>query len=155
MRIKDILKLESIQYQLDVSDKHKAIEKLLEIVSIANQLSDSDKLLDAVVEREALMSTGVGKGVAIPHGKSEYIKQLVAGFGLLKRGVDFGAPDGIPVRIVILMIASSQDTGPHIRALAHISRILQAESVREKLLHAESSEEIMEILEEREEEIGS
>ncbi|MDP3981043.1 MAG: PTS sugar transporter subunit IIA [Chlamydiota bacterium] len=155
MRIRDILNQEAIQIQLDSSDKHEVIEKLVDIVSRANTLSNVDKLLDAVIERESLMSTGVGKGVAIPHGKSEYINQLVAGFAVLHKGVDFGAPDGIPVKIVILMIASAQDTGPHIRALAHISRILQAESLREKLLLARSAKEIMDLLEEREEEIGS
>jgi mannitol/fructose-specific phosphotransferase system IIA component (Ntr-type) len=96
--------------------------------------------------REQTRSTGIGSGVAIPHGKCNAVKQLVMAIGLTAEPIDFAGVDGKPVRIVILLVSPSDQTGPHIQALAHISRLMLDEPFKQKLEKAESSEQVYELL---------
>lgn len=153
MKFRDFLKLEGIQSQIAAKDKRDLIEKMVDILSSTNKLSFRGQILTAVLEREALMSTGVGKGVAIPHGKVDCINQVMGCLAIIKPSIDFGSPDGLPVEIVILLMASTKETGPHIRALAHISRVLQDEDVRLALLNAKTPKDILDVLEEKEKEV--
>lgn len=153
MKFKDFLKLDGIRVPLSAADKKSAIEKLIDILVDAYKLNNRQAILTSVFEREALMSTGIGKGVAIPHGKVNGVEEVMGSLAILNPGVEFGSPDGLPVQIVILLVASTKETGPHIRALAHISRILQDENLRLSLLNARNSKEVMEILEKKEKEL--
>lgn len=153
MRFRDFLKPEAIQFQNGEHGKNSVIEKLVDILGTVYELPAKEVVLKSVLDRESLMSTGVGKGVAIPHGKVDAINEVIASMLILNPGVEFGSPDEIPVRIVILLVASSRETGPHIRALAHISRVLQDEKVRETIIRSKTVKEILDALDRKEKEL--
>jgi len=98
------------------------------------------------MEREKKMSTGLEKGVALPHGKCEAVKELVAAIALKHEGVDFGCLDGQPAKIFIMTLSPLNRSGPHIQFLAEITRLLKNKEKREKILQAQSEEEVLEIL---------
>ena len=100
--------------------------------------------------REEIMSTGIGHGIAIPHGKSEYVSELGGVLGIKKEGVDFDALDGKPTHIFFLLVSPLDVSGPHIKALARISRLLKGEEVRQQLIHARDMEEAIAVLNEEE-----
>ncbi|MBI1871043.1 MAG: PTS sugar transporter subunit IIA [Chlamydiae bacterium] len=153
MRFRDFLKLEGIKIHLKAIDKKEVIEKLVDTLVETYHLNNRQEVLTSVLEREALMSTGVGKGVAIPHGKVDSVQEVIGSMVILDSGVDFEAPDGAPVEMAILLVASAKETGPHIRALAHISRVLQDEKVRQGLVSSLQPKEVFEILERKEKEL--
>jgi len=153
MRFRDFLKQEAIKFQNGENHKKDVIEKLVDVLGAVYKLSDKDPILKSVFERESLMSTGVGKGVAIPHGKVDAINEVVGSMLILNPGVEFGSPDEMPVQIAILLVASSKETGPHIRALAHISRVLQDEKVRQDIIRSKTAKEILDILDRKEKEL--
>ena len=152
-QFRDFLKPDAIRISVSASDKKAVIETLVDLLVNSHKLSHRQDILNSVLEREELMSTGVGKGVAIPHGKTDVVQKVLASLVVLHPGVEFGSPDEVPVRVAILLVASSKETGPHIRALAHISRVLQDEHVREQLISGKSAKEILEILERKEKEL--
>jgi fructose-specific phosphotransferase system IIA component len=153
MRFSDFLKPESIRFHLKAANKQEVIEKLVDVLVNTYKLTQRQEILNSVLERESLMSTGVGKGVAIPHGKVDAVREVIGSLAILNPGVDFGSPDGLPVQIVILLMASTKETGPHIRALAHISRVLQDKEIREILIHAKNPKEVFDILDRKEKEL--
>lgn len=152
MKFREFLKIEAVRIPLVVRGKQDLIEKMIDVLVTAHKLNHRDQILTAVLERESLMSTGVGKGVAIPHGKVDGVNDVMGSFALITPATDFGSPDGEPVQIAILLIASTKETGPHIRALAHISRVLQDEEVRSGLLMCKSSKDVFDVLEKKEKE---
>lgn len=103
-----------------------------------------------MLEREKIMSTGIGDGIAIPHGKSDAVTELSAALGIHKRGVDFEALDGEPAFVFFLLVSPANVSGPHIRALARISRMLKNDGFKKKLIEAESPQDILSIIEEEE-----
>lgn len=153
MKFRDFLRPEAIRIHMSAADKQGLIEKLVDLMAGVYKLGKPDDILKAVMERESLMSTGVGKGVALPHGKSDSVRELVGCLATVEPGVDFSSPDESPVRIAILLVAPSHETGPHIRALAHISRVLQDDSIRDLLILSKSPKEIFEILDRKEKDL--
>jgi mannitol/fructose-specific phosphotransferase system IIA component (Ntr-type) len=105
-----------------------------------------------VLDREKIMSTGIGDGIAIPHGKSDAVTGLAAALGIHKRGVDFESLDGEPAYVFFLLVSPADVSGPHIKALARISRLLKNDEFKNKLIDASTSEEILEIIETAEKE---
>jgi PTS system nitrogen regulatory IIA component len=103
-------------------------------------------VLQAVLERETKMSTGMQNGVAIPHGKTDAVKSLVAAIGLNKAGVNFDSMDGSPCTIFIMTISSAHRRGPHMQFLAEVSRLIGQPAEREKLLACKTHNEIYELL---------
>lgn len=150
MRFRDFLKMEAVRLGLSCDSKNKAIEQLVDVLVTAHQLTERQDILKSVLDREALMSTAVGRGVAIPHGKVDAVQSVMASMAILQPPIEFNAPDELPVQIVILLVASLGETGPHIRALAHISRVLQDDEVRAQLIHAKSAKDVFDILEKKE-----
>ncbi|MBM2837586.1 MAG: IIA-like nitrogen-regulatory protein PtsN [Deltaproteobacteria bacterium] len=104
-----------------------------------------------MAEREKLGSTGIGDGVAIPHGKLKDVKVMMAAFGRSSRGVDFQAIDGKPVHIFFMLVAPEEMAGPHLKALARISRLLKEPSRRKAFLEAKSREDIYRLISEGDE----
>jgi len=109
----------------------------------AGRVSDRSGVFDAVIQREAQQTTGIGGGVAVPHAKHESIQQLTAALGISRDGVDFDAVDDKPVNVVFLIMARVNDPGPHIQALAEIARLLQIPGFFRKLVEAGSSDEVL------------
>lgn len=151
MKILDFLAPECIVTDLKGVTKKEVIQELTEVLKKGNKLSSVDKIVQALLEREALGSTGIGQGIAIPHGKSDEVKGIVASFGVSKRGVEFEALDGEPVYLVFLLIAPRESAGDHLKALAKISRLLKDKFFRQALREAKSSAEVLKIIKEEDE----
>ncbi len=107
---------------------------------------EKQEILHILLEREELGSTGIGDGIAIPHGKSPNITQIISGFGLSKTGIEFDSLDGKPAYLFFLLVAPENSVGIHLKMLARISRLLKNTDFRNKLLHANSQSEIYQII---------
>ncbi|MFT5240552.1 MAG: mannitol/fructose-specific phosphotransferase system IIA component (Ntr-type) [Candidatus Promineifilaceae bacterium] len=126
--------------------KTAIIEEMVDLLISAGRITDRETVLRAVMEREQKMSTGVRHGVAIPHGKTPVVDELVTAVCLKREGVDFEALDNEPSRIFVMTISSVLDTGPHMKYLAQISRLLNVPSVRTRILAVTTNEELISIL---------
>ena len=147
MTLLDILSADSTLVDLKGETKEDIIAEQVDTLAVGDAISDRDKVLQAVREREKIMSTGIGDGIAIPHGKSDAVEKLVAALGTQRRGVDFEALDGEPAYVFFLLVSPANVSGPHIKALARISRLLKNEDFKKKLIAAETAAEIIEIIE--------
>ena len=118
---------------MESRDKEAVISELVDLLDAKGLLSDRDNVLEAVLIRERIQSTGTGAGIAIPHGKCNAVKELVMAIGIAHKPIDFNCIDGKPVTILILLVSPADQTGPHIQALATISRLMLNEEFRQKL----------------------
>ena len=148
MKIMDFLNPEAVTADLQAKDKEGAIKEMVELLAKAGAIKEKDKLLKILLNREALGSTGIGQGVGIPHGKSDGVKELVAAFALSHRGVSFDSLDGEPVHIFFLLVAPQDSAGPHLKALARISRLLKDRAFRESLKQCKDEKSIIRLIEE-------
>ncbi len=145
-----ILQPSFVKVPLEGTDKLSAITELVNVLDANNLLSDKGVALQAVLTREQTKSTGIGSGVAIPHGKCMVVRELVMAIGIAGEPIDFDSVDGKPVSIIILLISPSDQTGPHIQALAQISRLMLDEELRDMLQKARSAEDVCELLRSKE-----
>lgn len=150
MKISDILSPEVIEVNLEVTDKDDAIRKIIDIAARSNKILDIKKVTETIFEREKLVSTGVGKGFAIPHGKTDAISDIVAAFTITKNPIDFDSIDGEPVRFIFLLVGKETLLNTHIKLLSRISRLMNKEEFREKLLAAANKDELLSIFKEEE-----
>lgn len=150
MRIGDILPKNCIKIPLEKSGKEGIISELVGLMAKAGIADNAEELLASAMEREGLMSTGIGKGVAIPHGRTKGVKQMAGCFGLAERPVDFGSLDGLPVQIFFFLATPQNIVADHVKALALVSRLLNREEVRSKLLTAKTPDEVLKIFAEAE-----
>ncbi len=148
--LSELLNPEAVRIPLQAKTKDEAIRELVELVEKAHGLSSDGDILSRVVRRESMMSTGIGNGVAIPHGKTRQVDQLVAACAVSPAGVDFEAVDGEPATLFILLVSPENVRGPHVKALASISRLLKEQSVRDSLRDAGSPEGFLKALREAE-----
>ncbi len=135
MKILDSLKEESIISELNATDKKGVLEKLTDPVAKASGVSQ-EEMIRVLLERERLGSTGIGGGIAIPHGKLKSLESLLVGFGRSHKGVDFEALDGKPAHLFFLLMAPENSTGAHLRMLARISRLLKDSTFKRRLMTA-------------------
>lgn len=152
MLLTQILRQKCVKVPLEGKDKESVITELVDLLDANGVLLDKDVALDAVFTREHTRSTGIGSGIAIPHGKCKAVKELVMAFGIASDGIDFASVDGKPVTIVILLVSPADQTGPHIQALARISKLMLDEEFRESLEKSTSSDELYELLNTKENE---
>ena len=124
MQLREILDIKCVKIPLRADEKHQAIAELVDLLSQAGRIDNHDEALKAVMEREAVRSTGVGQGFAIPHAKTDAVKKMVMAIGQTTQPIDFESIDRQPVRTIVLLISPADQTGPHIRTLARISRIM-------------------------------
>ena len=155
MNLLDILSAESTIVDLKGESKEDIIAELVNALPVGDAITDRDQVLQAVLDREKIMSTGIGDGIAIPHGKSAAVTELVAAMGTQRRGVDFDALDGEPAFVFFLLVSPANVSGPHIKALARISRLLKNDEFKKKLIEANSAEEIIATIEAAERDIPS
>lgn len=146
MNLKKVLSPDAVWVDLKADTKQGIIEEMIDRLVAAGKVKDREAALAAVLEREAKMSTGMQNGVAIPHGKSDSVSELVAAIGLNKAGVDFDSLDGSPAMIFIMTLSPAKRSGPHIQFLAEVSRLISQPAEREKLLAAKTHAEIYTIL---------
>ena len=150
MTLTEILRPSCVKVPLEGKDKKNAITELVDLLNADGLLLDKKTVLDAVLAREETRSTGIGSRIAIPHGKCKAVKELVMAIGIAKEPIDFKSVDGKPVTIIILLVSPADQTGPHIQALAQISRLMLNEEFKEELEKATSAEQVYELLSNKE-----
>lgn len=145
MRISDILDESLVKTQLPGNSKDEIISHMIDIVSTSKKVLNREKVQEAIFEREKIMSTGVGNGFAIPHGKTDAVSDIVAAFAVTAEPIDYQSLDEQPVRLVFLLVGKDSMVGPHIKLLSRISRLMNKEEFRKKLLAAASPKEVLDI----------
>ena len=150
MILTQILQLDCVKVPLEGKDKLSVIPELVDLLDIRQLLSDKAVVLDSVLTREKTRSTGIGSGIAIPHGKCNAVKELVMAMGIADKPIDFESVDGKPVTIVILLVSPTNKTDPHIQALARISKPMLDEQFKHNLEKATDAEEVYELLNKKE-----
>lgn len=146
MRLQSYLKKELIITELSARTKAEVLAEIVEnIVKVYPNL-DKKKIYDLLMERERLGTTGIGEGVAIPHGKMDGLEEVILVVARSKEGVDFEALDHKPVQIIFLLLAPEENLGEHLKILAHISRILQNEDFRVNFLNSPNKEQLFSLL---------
>ena len=150
MLLTDLLTIDRIRIPLKGSTKDDVLRELVQVITHNDDVQEPEEVLRAVREREAVLSTGIGNGVAIPHGKSALVPDLVMAAGRTAGPVEFDSLDGEPVRLLFMLIGPETAAGPHIKALSRISRLIRKDSVRESLINATSAEEFYQRLKEAE-----
>ena len=148
MNLKTVLTKETINLHLKGKTKEEIIGELLDILVESGKVQDKAAAFAAVMDRENKMSTGMKHGIAIPHGKSATIKDLIACIGISDNAVDFDSLDHEPCRIFIMTLSPLEKTGPHLQFLAEVSLLFKSSEKRSEILKAQSPEELLKILSE-------
>lgn len=150
MKISEILDKDSIIDDLKSADKQGVIQELSQAVA-KNNSAPAKEIARVLMEREDLGSTGIGGGIAIPHGKLNTVDTVSVGFGLSRTGVEYDSLDGKPVHIFFLLLTPENSTGSHLKVLAQISKLLKRDEFKERLKTAGSAEDIFEIIRDQDE----
>ena len=150
MKISELLKEKYILTEFKSADKAEIINEMIDLFNDDERVSNLEEVRKCVLDREKIMSTGVGKGFAIPHGKTNSVNDIIAAFGKSDIPVDYNALDGNPVQLIFLMVGQETLVGSHIKVLSRISRIMNNDDFRAKLLEAKSTEEILNVFENEE-----
>ncbi len=151
MKISEILNKDSIIADLTADNKTGVLQELADAVAPSTKASLTD-IASVLMEREALGSTGIGGGIAIPHGKLNTVESVCVGFGLSQKGIEYDSLDDKPVHIFFLLLTPENSTGGHLKVLAQISKLLKMEHFKDRLKSADSVNEIYEIIMEQDEE---
>jgi len=151
MRILEVLKKETIICDLKAKEKIGVLKELSMPVSMVANVEHED-MLRVLIEREQLGSTGIGGGIGIPHGKLNQLKSLALVFGISRDGIDFDSMDGRPTHIFFLLVTPENSTGMHLKLLAHISRLLKNDVLKEKLMGARYVDDIYRVIKEEDKE---
>lgn len=150
MLLTELLTVDRIKIPLEATTKDDLLRELVGVLGHVRRGDEQEEILRAVRERESVLSTGIGHGVAIPHGKSAAISELRMAAGRVASPVDFDALDGQPVELLFLLVGPETAAGPHIKALSRISRIVRRDEVRDRLIAARTADEFLKALQEAE-----
>jgi PTS system nitrogen regulatory IIA component len=135
-----------IRLELVATSRDAAITELVGLIHAKHRLRNVEDAVRVVMEREQKMSTSLENGIAVPHGKSASVDRLLVAVGLKQKGIDFKSADGQFSKIIILILSSAAQTGPHVRCLAEIGRLLQSEATRKKILAAKDAATVFRIM---------
>ncbi len=135
-----------VKFDLEAGTKDEVISELVEVVANSNMVTDSARLLADIREREDLVTTGVGYGVAFPHAKTKSVKGIVIVFGRSESGIDFDAMDHRPVKLFFLIAAPEDAIGAHLNVMARLSYLMKSEENREELLNAASPGDVLALM---------
>jgi PTS system fructose-specific IIC component len=154
LKLTDYLNPDSIAIGLDADSKEDLIDKVLKLADKNPHVLDAKKVRASVMEREKIMSTGVGKSFAIPHGKTDAVDDIVLAFATTAKPVEYGSMDNEPVRLVLLLVSKESLVSQRLRLLSRASKVMNSDSARTALLNAKSPEEIISIFNQEEARIG-
>lgn len=146
MQIADILTVENIACDVEMASKKRALETISELICSQSPDLNPTEVFESLIAREKLGSTGLGKGIAIPHGRLKSGTETIAAFLQLAQGVDFDAPDGQPVDLICALMVPPESTEEHLQILAQLSELFRQETLRNKLRETHSTEEIFKLL---------
>jgi PTS system nitrogen regulatory IIA component len=138
--LSELLTAARVKVPLGSRTKGEVLRELVELVAAENSNADVEAILASVREREDLLSTGIGGGIAIPHGKTPHVARLTLVAGVAREGIDFDALDGKPVELFFLLVGPEDASGAHVKTLSRISRLLRREDLRERLANAQSAD---------------
>ncbi len=150
LTLSSLLVPDRIQVGLDVATKEEVLDALAALAATSPEVENAGALREAIWDRERRMSTGVGQGVALPHARTSAVTETVAAFATLVRPVPYGALDGAPVRLVLLLAGPEDERGRHVRVLSRVSLVMSDDGVRERLAAARSAGEVMDEVREAE-----
>jgi len=148
--INQLLSPERVQIRLTGTTKEEVINALVDMLDGHEDIDSLEAVREAIFDREEMMSTGVGKGLGLPHAKTPAATDTVATFATTEEPVDFGAIDDDPIRVLLLLVGPEDHKSKHIKILGRISRLVSRDSLRERLITADSPETVIEILREGE-----
>lgn len=151
MKTLDFLCKNAITLELQARDKKGVISELVELLAKEKKIKDKVIAITSIMDRENLGTTGIGQGVAIPHGKTDTATELMGAFGISKQGIQFDSLDGEPVHLVFLLLSPSDSAGHHLRALARVSRLFKDKFFRQALIDANTQEEVLKIMQQEDE----
>lgn len=151
MKISDMMAEGLVIEDLSGGSKLEVLRELSGLLQGSGVVSDKEGLTQVLIAREALGSTGIGDGIAIPHGKIKGLKQMVLAFGRSRKGVDFDSLDGEPAHLFFMLVAPEDAPGDHLKALARISRLMKNREMRDSLMKADGVREIRQLLTQGEE----
>ena len=151
MRLTDILTESQVLIPLKSEDRDASIQALIDLLDQNQLLADREKAYQAVLEREKIMTTGVGNGIAIPHCKDNSCPNFAVALGLHPKGVDFHSIDKKKAKIIFLLVGPENNPGMHIKLLSRISRLMSNEELREQMLASKTAAEVVQLIQEEEE----
>ncbi|MBE2279438.1 MAG: PTS sugar transporter subunit IIA [Ignavibacteriaceae bacterium] len=151
MKLSDLLNEKNVIADMSGKDKNEAINELIDLFVDDPKVNDIEKVRKAVFDREKIISTGVGKGFAVPHGKTDAVQEVICAFGRSKEPIDYQALDQRPVHLVFLLVGKENLVSLHIKLLSRISRLMTRDEFRKKLMNANTVKEIIEIFKTEEE----
>lgn len=146
MRITDLLTPSLVKIGLESEDKEELFEEMVQLFIENGLLTDREAALEALFEREAKMSTGISRWIGLPHGKLEEAKGLVMAMGISRKGIEYDSLDGEPVYVVLMVFAEIGNPGPHIEALAEISRLFSIPGFTEKIREVETPAQLLDLI---------
>jgi fructose-specific phosphotransferase system IIA component len=150
MHIASILEESFIAINLQADTKEKALNAMIDMLAGSPKVLDLEKIRHAILERERIMSTGVGHGFAIPHAKTDALTDIIAAFATTARPIDFQALDDQPVRLIFMLVGRETHVGTHLKLLSRVSRLMNSENFRNQLLQATSPAEVLQLFNEEE-----
>jgi PTS system nitrogen regulatory IIA component len=146
MKIMDFLSQDAIIVDLKATDKKSAIVELAEVLKNTKKIKNSDDIINIVLERERLGSTGIGQGVAIPHGKTDLLQEQIGVLGISRKGIEFNSLDGEPVHIIFLLVGPVEVAGQHLKVLSRISRLFKDKFLRQAIKEAKTTQEVVKLI---------
>ena len=154
MKLINYLKSEYIAVGMTADTKEELLTKMVDLASKNPHVLDKEKVRTAILDRERIMSTGVGKGFALPHGKTDAVNDIVLAFATTAEPVDYASMDNEPVRLVLLLVSRDSDVGSRLKLLSRASKVMNSDAARKSLIEAKTSDEILSIFRAEEERIG-
>ncbi len=146
MQLLQTLDKSVIKIPLESETKEEVFEEMIEILAHAGKITDRSAALAAITARESKQTTGIGRGLAVPHAKIEGIEEMVGAVGISPEGIDYDSEDGEPAHVVFVLIARAGHPGPHVAALAEIARLFSKPTLRQKLFAAKNADDVLETI---------
>lgn len=146
MKLSELLDESVITAELEGEDKEEVFAELVELLVRAGRLRDRDGALEAILAREDMATTGIGNGIAVPHGKHPSVTALTGALGISTAGIDYDAADGNPVHVVFLVLAQVNNPGPHVQCLGEIARLLMVPGFPDRIRRAETPEQVLDFI---------
>lgn len=150
MHISSILSTAFIATKLQAESKEEALNSMVNMLETSSKVINLEKVRTAILEREKIMSTGVGHGFAIPHGKTDAITDIAAAFAITAQPLDFDSLDDQPVRLIFMLVGNDSHVGTHLKLLSRVSRLMNSDSFRSQLLQAANPEQVLELFRQEE-----
>jgi fructose-specific phosphotransferase system IIA component len=154
MKVSDLLNTNLVISELNSTKKNDVLNELLDLFKDDPRVLDLEKVKTAVMDRELIMSTGVGKGFAIPHGKTSAVTEIIGAFGKSSKSIEYDSLDGKPVNLIFLLVGKDTLVSSHIKLLSRISRLMNKDDFRDRLTNASTTEEIIYLFKEEEKHFG-